>query len=151
MVDENELEGLHEYYESRIGETEDLAPMQARVSKAPRHVFSLRIGAEELDAIAASAERRSVSVGDFIRQAALREATGQSPGSASEISRRLDELQACIAEILIKMEGGFVVQRFQEPTNLSVNVAMLEGQAPKVADRAGPKRRGSAEAKPPTA
>src|SRR5438876_6403350 len=71
--------------EDREGEPEPngLVPVKARVPRMARNVFSLRIGAEELDAIADAAEARGISVGDFIRQAALKEAQAPMENAAT--------------------------------------------------------------------
>ena len=89
MTAEDRIHELALHYESRMGKVDDLRPVKARVARQVRNVFSLRIGAGELDAIADAAERRGVSVGDFIRQAALKEA---ARGDADAVESKLDEI-----------------------------------------------------------
>ncbi len=60
-----------DFLEAHAGEVEHLTRVAAKVAKTPRHVFSLRIAAEELDLLSDAAERRGVDVGKFIRDAAL--------------------------------------------------------------------------------
>ena len=69
---------------------------QVRPGRRQRDVFSLRIGAEELDKLVDAAERRQVSVGEFIRQAALKEAAAQEE---FELSRTLQEHTERLQEI----------------------------------------------------
>ena len=53
---------------------EGYEPVRVKAGRRQRDVFSLRIGAEELDRLVEAAEKRKMSVGEFIRQAALKEA-----------------------------------------------------------------------------
>jgi len=71
-------------------DVDQLTHVRGRISRAPRNVFSLRIGAEELDLIAEAAEERRLTVGDFIRQAALKEATLTAGDNTN--SAKIDEI-----------------------------------------------------------
>jgi len=70
--------------------------VQVKAGRRQRDVFSLRIGAEELDKLVDAAERRQVSVGEFIRQAALKEAAAQEE---FDLSRTLQEHTERLQEI----------------------------------------------------
>jgi hypothetical protein len=51
---------------------DELGPRaNARISREPRHVFSLKLGAEELDELSRAAKEAGESVGAYIRTAAL--------------------------------------------------------------------------------
>jgi hypothetical protein len=68
-----------------------------RIAKNVRHVFSFKIGAEELDELADAAEARGESVGAFIREAALEKArrlkeSGPGDLTLKEIADRMDQL-----------------------------------------------------------
>jgi uncharacterized protein (DUF1778 family) len=67
--------------------------VRARVAKRPRHVFSLRVSAKELDHIGDAAELKGVSVGDFIRNAALKAADAElEPSSNVDLEAKVDEI-----------------------------------------------------------
>ena len=71
-------------------------PIRVRPGRRQRDVFSLRIGAEELDRLVDAAERRHVSVGEFIRQAALKEAAADD---SFDLTRTLQEHTQRLQEI----------------------------------------------------
>jgi hypothetical protein len=98
MTNEKKVEALVEQYKAGIGNVEGLEPVRARMTRAPRHVFSLRIGADELDTIAEAAEKRGISVGDFIRQAALKEASAGGDSPSLRLEEKLDELLRLVQE-----------------------------------------------------
>lgn len=75
--------------------------VEARTSKSPRAVFSLRIGGDELEEIEAAAIAIDQNIGEFIRQAALlraREVTekasviGEVRTKARELTEALQRL-----------------------------------------------------------
>ena len=71
---ERSSEEISREYDARMAagtEFEGLAPVKARVSKQARAVFSVRLAAEELQMISIAARDRRVTVGEFIRMAAL--------------------------------------------------------------------------------
>src|SRR5688572_7267624 len=53
--------------------------------KTPRHVFSLKIGASELDEIADAAGSEDVSIGLYIREAALARARKEQQPTVDEL------------------------------------------------------------------
>lgn len=55
---------------------EDVGVFEGRPASARTSVFSVRFRADQLSAIEIAAEQRGMSIGEFIRQAALREAAG---------------------------------------------------------------------------
>ena len=77
-------------------------PVQVKPGRRQRDVFSLRIGAEELDRLVDAAERRHVSVGEFIRQAALKEAAADDSfdltRTLQEHTRRLQEISELLRD-----------------------------------------------------
>src|SRR5688572_12305509 len=77
-------------------------PVEVKPSRRQRDVFSLRIGAKELDRLVEAAERRHVSVGEFIRQAALKEAAADDSfdltRTLQEHTQRLQEISEMLRE-----------------------------------------------------
>jgi uncharacterized protein (DUF1778 family) len=51
-------------------ELEGWEPIAARIAKAPRAVYGLRLSAEEYKEISAAAEARGMTMSDFLRSAA---------------------------------------------------------------------------------
>lgn len=99
--------------EGRLRETADYAeqhrdddlsngkPVQFKVAKKLRQVYSLRIAAEELDEIAEAAEAAGQNVSEFVRGAALAQArsrkTGRSP--ADEVREKARELSEAVSRL----------------------------------------------------
>ena len=52
---------------------------KVRVSRPVRNVFSLKVGADELDMLSAAAEAAGISIGAYIREAALEKAERREP------------------------------------------------------------------------
>jgi len=75
---------------------EGYAPVQLKSGRHQRDVFSLRIRAEELDRLVDAAERRQMSVGEFIRRAALKEAAADD---SFDVTRTLQEHTERLQEI----------------------------------------------------
>jgi len=77
-------------------------PVEVKATRRQRDVFSLRIGAEELDRLVEAAKRRHVSVGEFIRQAALKEAAAEDSfdltRTLQEHTQRLQEISEMLRE-----------------------------------------------------
>jgi hypothetical protein len=67
----------------------DKKAVKVRVATAPRHVFSLKLGAEELDEIAAAAETLGLGIGTYIRDAALEKARSQKLEEAGSVQEEL--------------------------------------------------------------
>ena len=113
--DEEMEEALREaeaLYES--DDLSNLVPVEVRVSKPVRHVFSLKIGAGELDVIADAAEAAGLSVGAFIRTAALEKARETNPEVAVEVE--LTELAGRLASIAGRIrEGDAAATRGRSP------------------------------------
>ena len=59
-------------------------PIVVQGGKAPRHTFSVRFEAAELDSIREAAEAAGMKTGEFIRNAALAAARGESVRDATE-------------------------------------------------------------------
>jgi len=76
---------------ARGEELENLVPVRARVSKTARAVFSLRLAPAELNKITAAAQRRGLSISDFIRTASLAAAHG---GLDLALAEQAEALQA---------------------------------------------------------
>lgn len=70
--------------------------VRVKPGRRQRDVFSLRIGAEELDKLVDAAGRRHMSVGEFIRQSALKEADNDD---TFDLSRTLQEHSQRLQEI----------------------------------------------------
>lgn len=75
--------------------------VEARVSRAPRAVFSLRIGPQELEAIETAASLVDENIGEFIRRAALlRVGEVMTHSSAiDEIRQKARELNEAIGKL----------------------------------------------------
>jgi hypothetical protein len=74
-------------------------PVPARVAKGARDVFALRIGAEELDELADAAESAGVSVGAFIRRAALEKARSQGGAAVKRVREQVRELAETVSQL----------------------------------------------------
>ena len=82
---------------------EGYVPVRVKPGRRQRDVFSLRIGAEELDLLVEAAERRHMSVGEFIRQAALKEAASDE---SFYLNRTLQEHTQKLREISELLREG---------------------------------------------
>jgi uncharacterized protein (DUF1778 family) len=79
----------------------DWKPVKVRVAKDIKHVYSFRVGAEELDEIADAAEAAGKDVSAFIREAALNEARRRkASGSAvDEVRKKARELAEAVQRL----------------------------------------------------
>ncbi len=82
-------------------ELDGFKPIEASVSHAPRAVFSLRIGPQELEAIETAAGVVEENLGEFIRRAALlRVGEVMTHSSAiDEIRQKARELNEAIGKL----------------------------------------------------
>jgi len=74
---------------------------------APRVVFSLRIGDDEIAGIVAAARRRGVTISEYIRQSALdaaRKENAQSTGSTEPGLHDLRQQVNVLLDLLSRME-----------------------------------------------
>jgi uncharacterized protein (DUF1778 family) len=83
---------------------DDLAewkPVKVRVAKDVKHVYSMRIGAEELDEIADAAEAAGKDVSAFIREAALNEARRRKAGKSAvdDVRKKAQELADAVQRL----------------------------------------------------
>jgi hypothetical protein len=79
---------------------EPLGPaVAAIVTKGARDVFSLKVGADELDELADAAEAAGVSVGAFIREAALQKARGQQGAALKRVRKQVRELAESVKSL----------------------------------------------------
>jgi hypothetical protein len=83
----------------------NLEQVKVRVSKPVRHVFSLKIGADELDLIADAAEAAGVSVGAFIRDAALEKAAMTDHEGEADIETELKALAQRLSSITERLRS----------------------------------------------
>ena len=95
-MNEEELAKFHDEHKGDLSIWAD-KPAPAEVKKGSV-VFSLRFSRKELEAVRALAEEEGVAVGDFIRRAALREASQPTtfrvlPGQQIEIFGRTTSVQ----------------------------------------------------------
>jgi uncharacterized protein (DUF1778 family) len=81
------------------GELEGLVPVKALVTKNVRHVFSLRIGAQELTEISQAAKERGISISDFMRQASLAAVHGELDLKAGKQATILQEVRKKTREL----------------------------------------------------
>jgi hypothetical protein len=80
-------------------ELEGLVPVKARLTKDVRHVFSLRIGAQELTEISQAAKERGMSTSDFMRQASLSAVRGDLDLKAGKQATILQEVREKTREL----------------------------------------------------
>ena len=81
---------IAEFYEKRRGDTSlwSEKPTRARIRRGGSLVFSLRLAREEMELLQAKASECGVSLSEFIRRAALKEA--QAGGSSASIVRIIE-------------------------------------------------------------
>lgn len=95
---ERDLMETAEEAERHIGD--DLGtPVPGRAAKTVRHTFSLKVGAEELDEIADAADAAGLSVGAFIRQAALEKARGQEGAVLKRVREQVRDLAETVKRL----------------------------------------------------
>ena len=70
-----------------------------KVLKGVRQTFSLKIGADELDELADAAEAAGVSVGAFIRQAALQKARRQEGAALKRVRKQVRDLAQTVSQL----------------------------------------------------
>jgi len=74
-------------------------PVPSLPSRSVRNTFSLKIGADELDELADAAEAAGVSVGAFIREAALQKARGQQGAALKRVRKQVRELAESVKSL----------------------------------------------------
>jgi hypothetical protein len=74
-------------------------PGPAFVTRGARDVFSLKIGADELDELADAADAAGVSVGAFIRQAALQKARRQEGAALKRVRKQVRDLAQTVSQL----------------------------------------------------
>jgi uncharacterized protein (DUF1778 family) len=99
-VEEKMIEDEAQYWEQH----RDDAPgeeVKVRVARDVRHVYSFRVGADELDEIADAAEAAGKDVSAFIREAALNEARRRKAGDSAvdEVRRKAQELTEAVQKL----------------------------------------------------
>jgi uncharacterized protein (DUF1778 family) len=115
-------------------ELDGATEIRARVSKTPRAVFTLRLGADELDAIAAAARALDQPVGDFIRRAAVQEARQVKSGidharswlATNAPARYRPEMDDGEVAEIIGEAGAAFLEAFAAPAVRSMKDALVE-------------------------
>lgn len=76
-------------------------PVNVRVARNVKHVYSFRIDPDELDAIAEAAEAAGQNVSEFIREAAMREVRRRRSASPAveELKRKARELAEAVERL----------------------------------------------------
>jgi hypothetical protein len=99
--EERRLDEAAEYWEHHMDDEPVGEPVKADVSKPIRHVYSLRIGAAELDELVDAAEAAGVNVSAFIREAALNEARRRKAGKSAvdEVRKKAKELAEAVSKL----------------------------------------------------
>jgi uncharacterized protein (DUF1778 family) len=85
-------------------ELEGLTPVEARVARKPRAVFSLRLAPSELSRIAKAAKARGTSISDFVRLSALAAADGRLDVSSAERFSAIDKIRSHSADLQAAVE-----------------------------------------------
>jgi uncharacterized protein (DUF1778 family) len=99
-VDERMLEEEAAYWDRHMDD--DPGPeVKFRVVKDIKHVYSFRVGAEELDEIADAAEAAGQDVSAFIREAALKEARRRKSSSPAvdDVRKKAKELAEAVERL----------------------------------------------------
>lgn len=99
-----ELQRAFEETEAMFNSDEDLSewkPVDIRVAKNVKNVYSLRIGAAELDELVDAAEGAGVNLSAFIREAALNEARRRKAGKSAvdEVRKKAKELAEAVSKL----------------------------------------------------
>jgi hypothetical protein len=105
--DEEDLELQRAFEETEAmfnSDNEDLSewkPVDFRVAKNVKNVYSLRIGAAELDELVDAAEAAGVNLSAFIREAALNEARRRKAGKSAvdEVRKKAKELAEAVSKL----------------------------------------------------
>lgn len=96
----HELELMKAADEAERDMDEDLGKrVPGRASSTVRNVFSLKVGAKELDELAEAAEAAGLSVGAFIRRAALQKARGQQGKALKRVRKQVQELAEAVKDL----------------------------------------------------
>lgn len=97
---EQELRESAEYAEQHMDD-EPGREVKVRVARNLRNVYSLRIGADELDEIADAAEAEGQNVSEFIRNAAIDRARRQKPDKSpiDEVREKARELSEAVSRL----------------------------------------------------
>ena len=79
----------------------DWTPVKVRLAKDIKHVYSFRVGAEELDEIADAAEAAGKDVSAFIREAALNEARRRKSDTSAvdDVRKKAQELADAVQRL----------------------------------------------------
>jgi hypothetical protein len=98
---ERQLDEAAQYWEEHMDDEPVGEPIKVDVSKPVRHVYSLRIGATELDELADAAEAAGVNLSVFIREAALNEARRRKAGKSAtdEVRKKAKELAEAVSKL----------------------------------------------------
>ena len=83
---------------------DDLIPVDLSPSSKPRAVFAIRLGSEELKYITEAARARDLSIGDFIRRAALREAHEFLEATPDNLDSLRKEMRDGFSAVLSRLE-----------------------------------------------
>jgi hypothetical protein len=85
-------------------EIEGLVPVRARVAKDVRHVFSLRMSAQEITEIFEAAKQRGMTMSDFMRQASLAAVHGERSLAAGRQATALHAVREKARELYEAVE-----------------------------------------------
>jgi hypothetical protein len=99
LPEEIEADELLKEIEAHMGEDPGERVTNITFAKNVKHVFSLKIGADELDEIADAAEAEGVSIGLYIREAALARARKEQQPSVDELKAKVRELSEAVERL----------------------------------------------------
>ena len=68
-------------------------------SRSVRNTFSLKIGADEMDELADAADAAGMSVGAFIREAALQKARRQEGAALKRVRKQVQDLAQTVSQL----------------------------------------------------
>jgi uncharacterized protein (DUF1778 family) len=85
-------------------EIEGLIPVRARLAKPVRHVFSLRMSAQEITEIFEAAKQRGMTMSDFMRQASLAAVHGERSLEAGQQATALHAVREKARELYEAVE-----------------------------------------------
>jgi hypothetical protein len=99
-----ELERAFQEAEALFESDDDLTtwkPVNVRIAKNVKNVYSMRIGAAELDELVDASEAAGVNLSAFIREAALNEARRRKAGKSAvdEVRKKAKELAQAVSKL----------------------------------------------------
>ena len=99
--EDERIRQIIEYHEAHMDEGPVGPPINVRVAKNVKNVYSLRIGAGELDELVDASEAAGMNLSAFIREAALNEARRRKAGKSAvdDVRKKAKELAEAVSKL----------------------------------------------------